>query len=233
MRKISSKKREFLESIGVDLENLPSEFEKICIGMIGMSDEEIKFLYNNNLKIDFNRKFCLKDLVGTKHENYFDVSWIDFFIASKRGDEAVEKYFENPNYYFNDLKKKDQSNLQHTTPLQLYEKNGKLFIRGGNNRLSLIMMKYLAEISRAKSEEEKEKINEKYTFVGRIASVPKDKELIHLLNLLSSKYPDAIIKKITQNPEDCKFRIQIEDFVKIVRDKKELKTLLKMERVRY
>ena len=67
-------------------------------------------------------------------------------IALKRGDIAVEQYFKNPEYYLKDLKKLDQSSLSHETPLELYESDGQFFINGGNNRLSLIMMEYLAEM---------------------------------------------------------------------------------------
>ena len=67
-------------------------------------------------------------------------------IDLKRGDIAVEQYFRNPEYYSKALKKLDQSSLSHETPLELYESDGQLFINGGNNRLSLIMMEYLAEM---------------------------------------------------------------------------------------
>ena len=76
--------------------------------------------------------------------------------------------------------------------LELYESNGKFYIKGGNNRLSLMMVKYLSELSKAKTDEEREKIDEKYTFVGQINPIPKDRDIMHMINMLRNRYAKQI-----------------------------------------
>ena len=140
---ISNKKKKFLESLGLDINNLPPEFEKYSHTMEEIfSEEEIEFIIYENLTEKNFKKFSLKNLVGTTHPSYCNKTWLEAFLSSKRGDNAVDEYFNNPEYYSHDLKQLDQSNLKHDTPIELYESNNKFFINGGNNRLSLIMMNY-------------------------------------------------------------------------------------------
>ena len=143
MPEISEKKREFFESIGLDINNLPPEFEKHSDAIEDtFSREEIEFLKRENLTGREIKTFSLKDLVGTVHPDYSDKTWLEVFLTSKRGDNAVDEYFKNPEYYSTDLKQLDQSNLGHETPLELYESDGKFFINGGNNRLSLTLIDF-------------------------------------------------------------------------------------------
>ena len=137
MQEISEKKKKFLESIGIDIDNLPPEFEKYSSDFEStFTSDEMAFFDRESMTGTYTKEFCLRDLVGTSHPDYSDKSWIDAFLLSKRGDDAVEQYFRNPEYYSEGLKGFDQSSLQHDSPIELYEDNGQFFIKGGNNRLS-------------------------------------------------------------------------------------------------
>lgn len=99
---------------------------------------------------------------------------MDAFLNSRSGNEVIKKYFENPDYW-DGLKELDQSNLSHDSNIGLAEKNGKYYIipyaGGGNNRLMMMQLKYMAEIAKANGDKEKiQSIDEKYNFVGEIRS---------------------------------------------------------------
>ena len=105
MPEISETKRKFLESIGIDISNLPLGFDKNSRNMENvLSEEEVEFLSRESLTGQYIKEFSLKDLVGTTHPSYADKSWLASFLLSKRGDNAVEQYFRNPEYYSRDLK---------------------------------------------------------------------------------------------------------------------------------
>lgn len=229
MQKIEKEKKKFLESIGIDIDNLPPEFEKHCDTIQStLSSEEIKFLEDEWLTGRYKKAFSLKDLVGTIHPDYTDKTWLEAFLLSKRGKNAVEEYFRNPEYYSKDLKQLDQSKLRHETPIELYECDGKFFINGGNNRLSLIMMKYLAEMSKAQTDEEKAKIDENYTFIAEVQPTPKDKDIMYMLNMLNEKYrKDAYIKRTAKEEEKCEYTVTIGDKIIKINNKDDLERALK------
>ena len=229
MPEISEEKKKFLESIGIDINNLPPEFERYSDTMENtFSREEIEFLERENLTGRYIKTFSLKDLVGTVHSDYTDKTWLEAFLSSKRGDSAVKQYFKNPEYYSRDLKKLDQSGLSHETPLELYESDGKFFINGGNNRLSLIMMKYLAEMSKAQTEEEKAKINEEYTFVAEVQPTPEDKDIMYMINMLRENYgKDASISRTAKDEKSCEYTIQTGDRIIRISSKKDLEQALR------
>ncbi len=229
MLEVSEKKKKFLESIGIDIKDLPPEFQRHSDAMEEtLSKEEIEFLNRESLTGRYKKEFCLKDLVGTTHPDYSDKSWLEAFLLSKRGDSIVEQYFKNPEYYSKGLKQFDQSDTRHETPLELYESDGKFFINGGNNRLSLIMMKYLAEISKAQTDEERAKIDKDYTFVAEVQPTPKDKDIMYMLNMLrENSGKDTYIKRIARNEEDCEYTIQTKDRTIRINNKEELTQALK------
>lgn len=229
MPEISEEKKKFLESIGLDINNIPPEFERHSDTMENtFSREEIEFLERENLTGRYIKTFSLKDLVGTVHPDYTDKTWLEAFLSSKRGDSAVEQYFKNPEYYSKDLKQLDQSSLSHETPLELYESDGKFFINGGNNRLSLIMMKYLAEMSKAQTEEEKAKINEEYTFVAEVQPTPEDKDIMYMMNMLRENYgKDASISRTAKDEKSCEYTIQTGDRIIKIGSKEELEQALR------
>ena len=229
MPEISEKKKKFLESIGLDINNLPPEFEKHSDTIEDtFSREEIEFLKRENLTGREIKTFSLKDLVGTVHPDYSDKTWLEAFLTSKRGDNVVDEYFKNPEYYSTDLKQLDQSNLNHETPLELYESDGKFFINGGNNRLSLIMMKYLAEMSKAQTKEERAKIDEDYTFVAEVQSTPKDKDIMYMLNMLRENYGQNVyISRTSTDEQSCEYTIKTDDKIIKISSKEELEQALR------
>lgn len=229
MPEISKEKRRFLESIGIDINNLPPEFERHSDTMESiLSSEEIAFLTRENLTGRYQKEFCLRDLVGTVHPDYADKTWVEVFLLSKRGDSAVEQYFKNPEYYSKGLKQFDQSNTKHETPLELYESDGQFFINGGNNRLSLIMMKYLAEMSRAQTDEERVMIDEKYTFVADVQPTPQDKDIMYMINMLRENYGnEAHIKRTAKDEKSCEYTVKIGDRTIKISSKDELEQALR------
>ena len=185
---ISDIKRKYLESIGIDIDNLPENFEQISESMDNEYTSEMRQYIESPAAEISIKQFSLGDVIGTNHPDYYNKSWIDSFIATKRGDRIVEEYYKNPSYYSEFLKQPNQDNYRvHETPLELYENNGKFYINGGNNRIAFIMMQYLKEMSEAKSDEEKQAINEKYTFYGEVRSMPRDKDLVYLVNYIRDK----------------------------------------------
>ncbi len=226
---ISNKKKKFLESLGLDINNLPPEFEKYSHTMEEIfSEEEIEFIIYENLTEKNFKKFSLKNLVGTTHPSYCNKTWLEAFLSSKRGDNAVDEYFNNPEYYSHDLKQLDQSNLKHDTPIELYESNNKFFINGGNNRLSLIMMKYLSELSNASTDEERVKIDEEYTFVAKVQATPKDKDIMYMLNMIRENYGQySYISKLSADEQSCEYAIHVYNNIIKINNKEELKQALK------
>lgn len=229
MQEIEKEKKKFLESIGIDIDNLPPEFEKHSDTIQStLSSEEIKFLEDEGLTGRYKKAFSLKDLVGTIHPDYTDKTWLEAFLLSKRGKNAVEEYFKNPEYYSKDLKQLDQSSLRHETPIELYESDGKFFINGGNNRLSLIMMKYLAEMSKAQTNEERAQIDKDYTFIAEVQPTPKDKDIMYMLNMLKENYGKGVyIKRTAKEEKNCEYTVTIGDRIIKINNKEDLERALR------
>lgn len=218
MEEISNYKKKFIQSLGIDMENIPSELLKMNEDMNKiLTDEEVNFLERESLTGTYTKQFKLKNLIGTTHRDYYNKTWLESFITTKRGDDAVLKYFKNPNYYDQELKQFEQSDLNHDTPIELYESEGKFFIKGGNNRLSLIMVKYLTEMSNAKTEEEKKIIDDKYTFVAQVNPIPEDKEIMYMINMLRGRFGTNIrIRRNADNEKDCKYEIKMNESEEVI-----------------
>lgn len=230
MQEISEKKRQFLESIGISLDNLPPEFTRYSKKIEDVySRDEIAFLSDSYITERATKKFCIKDIMGTIRSDYADRTWLEAFLASKRGDVAVEKFFRNPEYYTVDLKQMDQSTASHDSPIELAESNGQFFIMGGNNRMSLTMMRYLAEISKAQTAQERASIDEKYTFVGQIQATPKDKDIMYMINMMKAQYKvhgeDLEIRRTREDDSDCMYIAQLGEETIKIKDKEDLKSL--------
>ena len=188
-REISDEKRKYLESIGIDIDNLPDGFEQICTSIDQEYSPDMQSFAKSYAAEVSIKRFRLEDIIGTAHPDYYNKSWIDFFLATKRGDNIVKKFNGNPEYYSEFLKQPNQDNsVVHDTMLELYENDGKFIIKGGNNRIAFIMMQYLKEMSEAKSDEEKQAVNEKYTFYGEVRTLPRDKDFIPLVLYLGDKF---------------------------------------------
>lgn len=228
MQKISLQKRSFFNSIGLDIKKLPQELKtKTCIMQRKLPKEDLIFFSNKKLPIIENKHFRLKNLIGTINIGYENKTWIEIFINNEKCDEIIKQYFKNPNYYFKELRKLDQSNLNHNNELVLYEDNGKFFVKDGVARLSLMMVKYLLEMSRAQSKEERLIINKQYTFAANVIAIPKDRDIVYLINMLIEIYGSKIKIQRANSVEECNYNIQFEEKAIEVKNKKELEILVK------
>lgn len=228
---ISSTKKRFLEKIGLDINNLPDGFSKINLSYdMNFTKEEKRFLFSENYTKEFILPFCMKDIVGTEHPSYMDKTMFEAFVLSKRGDWNINNLYNNPSYYSETLKQTDQSTKTagHDTPIELKRDSlGNCYISGGNNRLYILMVLYLKELSDAKKENEKEAVNKKYTFYASVKSLPKDKDVYNTIFLLEEYYNDDIkINFLGTNPDDCHYKIQINDYECEVKNIQELKDIL-------
>lgn len=228
MQKISLQKKSFFNSIGLDTKNIPSELKTKTTNMTkNIPSEDIVFFKNKNLITTERKHFRLKNLIGTVSNEYDGKSWIEIFINNEKSDEMIKQYFKNPNYYFKELRKLDQSNLSHNNELELYEDNGKLFVKDGTARLALMMTKYLLETSRAQSKEERNLINKQYIFAANVKSIPKDRDEIYLINMLMDIYGAKLkVSKATESNE-CKYIFKYGEKTIFINSKNELENFIK------
>ena len=228
MQKISLQKKSFFNSIGLDTKNIPSELKTKTTNLTKkIPSEDIVFFKNKNLITTERKHFRLKNLIGTVSNEYDGKSWIEIFVNNEKSDEMIKQYFKNPNYYFKELRKLDQSNLSHNNELELYEDNGKLFVKDGTARLALMMTKYLLETSRAQSKEERNLINKQYIFAANVKSIPKDRDEIYLINMIMDIYGTKLkVSKATESNE-CKYIFKYGEKTIFINSKNELENFIK------
>lgn len=228
MENLSSLKQQFLTQLGIDINNTSLFSNSRTLPIPFRDNIERKLLMNNSLTGTFEVDFCLRDLAGTIHPDYNNISWLEMFKKTKRGDDAVRKYFENPSYYETTLKEDNQSDKQHDSPIELYKYGDSFYVKGGNNRIGLIMMKYLAELSKATTDEEKQVIYSKYTFKAKVNPIPKDLDVTILFDRLYSQYNNQIvIKNIASSMDEFHYSIKLNDQVIIIKNKEELQKMVK------
>lgn len=228
MQKISLQKRSFFNSIGLDINNLPAELQiKANSIQKKLPLEDLKFLSQKSLTIPKVKHFRLKNLFGTDNIKLDNMTWIDIFSNSEKTDEIIKLYFKNPNYYYKELRKLDQSELNHNNPIELYESNGKFFIKEGTARLSLMMIKYLLEMSRAQSKEEKIIINKQYIFAGSVRSVPKDRDIMYLINMLFEIYGSKLKLQKVDNDNECSYIMKYDERKFEINSKSDLENFIK------
>lgn len=229
MQEISLQKRSFFNSIGLDLNNVPQELQ-LKAGNVQnkLSVKDLKFLESDNLSKYETKHFRLKNLIGTDKAGYDNQTWLDILINNEKSDNIIKQYFKNPNYYFKELRKLDQSDLVHNGEIELYEDNGKYFVKEGVGRLSLMMTKFLIEMSRAQTKEEKLLINNQYIFAAKIKSLPKDRDIIYLINLLSDIYGTKLkVEKIEDEQEECHYNLKYGERTFELKGKHELENFVK------
>ena len=228
MQKISLQKRSFFNSIGLDINNLPAELQiKANSIQKKLPLEDLKFLSLKSLTIPKVKHFRLKNLFGTDNVKLDNMTWIDIFSNSEKTDEIIKLYFKNPNYYYKELRKLDQSELNHNNPIELYESNGKFFIKEGTARLSLMMIKYLLEMSRAQSKEEKIIINKQYIFAGSVRSIPKDRDIMYLINMLFEIYGSKLKLQKVDNDNECSYIMKYDERKFEINSKSDLENFIK------
>ncbi len=163
MDRLSENQKKFFHSIGIHSdEDIPSAFfEKIRSLKEDFSESERYIVSDYYVCYNAKMPFCMKDVVGTDHDRYSGKTWLEAFLDLDRGDENIRLYFENPTYY---------ENLKENTNLGLAKKDGKYYIfswaGGGNNRLILMKIKYLALANKI------ENIDQLMTFYVNIRYTP-------------------------------------------------------------
>lgn len=166
---LSPIKKKFLASIGIySYNDMPSSFhEKILHLNSAISEAERFCIEDYHLCYQSQDTVNLKDIIGTDHDRYAGKTWFEAFSDLDRGDENIELYFNNPGYY-SELLQKGQ------TDLGLAEKGGKYYILGksggGNNRLIIMKLKYLATINNSSSNQHA--IDNEFSIFANIRHVP-------------------------------------------------------------
>lgn len=227
MQNLSLQKRSFFNSIGLDTKNMPTELKNKAENLNDeIPTEDTIFFKNKNLVTSEKKHFGLKNLVGTANKENIGKSWVQILVDDNKSDEMIKKYFDNPNYYFKDLKKIDSTELSDND-IELYDDNGKLYVKKGTDKLALMMTKYLLESSRAQSKEEQQLINKKYIFAGNILTPPKDRDEVYMINMLANNYGEKLKIKKATNDNQCKYIFNYGTQTIKVNDKRELETFVK------
>lgn len=228
MQKISLQKRSFFNSIGLDTNNMPPELQIKSNSMqTKLPRESLKFLTQKDWSIPQEKAFRLKNLFGTDKVDFDNKTWIEIFNNNEKTDEIIKLYFKNPNYYYRDLKQMNQAGLKHNGSIELYEDNGKFFVKDGIARVSLMMIKYLLEMSRAQSKEEKAMINKQYIFAASVRSTPADRDIMYLINMISDLYGSKFKLKKIGNDNECKFIMKIDEKKMEINSKKDFESFIK------
>lgn len=228
MQKISLQKRSFFNSIGLDTSNLPPELQiKSNSIQKKIPMEDLKFLNQRDFTIPKEKYFKLKSLFGTDDLKLDNKTWVEIFCENEKVDEIIKFYFKNPNYYYKDLRKLNQSDAKQANRIELYEDDGKYFVKEGKARMSLMMIKYLLEMSRAQTKEEKIMINRQYVFSAIVRSTPKDRDIMYLINMLSDIYGSKLKLKKIDNDNECSYILKIDDKKVEVSSKSDLENIIK------
>lgn len=210
--KLSPQKQRFLKSIGLTEDCIPSSFFDVIEAYRETFNSAERFMISGDDFKSTLRRFSMRDVVGTDHERYSGKTWFEAYIDLDRGDKMIEMYFNNPQYY-DGLRKLDQSDLPHDTSISLVEKDGKYHLSrpgGGNNRMILMKIKYLALIEQANGDQSKmDEIDKQFTFVGKVKVLPKDKctaQFYYGLNILLGMFDNNCIN-VSNTPDVPIFRI--------------------------
>lgn len=171
-------RKQFLESIYVNTENYPSTFYE-RIQNVPLSNIEISYCGVPNYCDAKKEEFHIRDLVGTNHERYAGKTWIEAYSDLDRGNDIIQLYNENPNYYkeIRDPDKTDLGLIKFDGKYYIFDKAG-----GGNNRLITMKIMYLSQMANDKIDSEK--IDEMFTFSARVREIPKDRDLPYIIMAL-------------------------------------------------
>ena len=257
LEKISKIKRDFLFNIGVDLRNLPHEFSKINENIENFLDNDMIELLEDTNK--YNKKFYFKDIVGRVNTNYkndendenrenkdnndnkdnneknINCTWIEYFMSNKEIEKILEKYNNNSkeledfDKFIEFINKIDEQDEQ----IELYEQNGQLFVKTGKDKITIMMMRYLLECSKAISENEKREIDAKYSLYGNVRTLPYKKSIIYMTGIIRDNIKTSIINK-SKDEYDINYTIKIKEnscdninCEKVIKNKGELEKYIK------
>ncbi len=162
--------KRFLSELGINSDNdIPASFFEVIKPYSKNFSEAEQFCLNDyHIAFIGTFKFCMDKVVGTNHTRYAGHTWIDAFIDLDRKDKLLTLYFENPDYY-------DELKSGNIIDLDLVLKDGEYYIfdkaGGGNNRMILMKLKYLALKEKTL---DKEKLDEEFSFCGNIRMSPPE-----------------------------------------------------------
>lgn len=162
------RKRFFLELGILTDDDIPKSFFDVIQSYSDNFSEYERFCLDDyNISFCAKKSFSLKDVVGTNHDRYKNKTWLEAFLDLDRGEELLELYFSNPSYY-DELKKTDKCDIG------LACKDGRYFILdragGGNNRMIIMKIRYLALASKKGCN--LEKLDSQFSFIGNVRVAP-------------------------------------------------------------
>lgn len=212
-KSLTPNRKKFLEGLGIHSdEEMPSEFfEVIEQCRISLSPAEIFYAGNYSVSGNYYLPFCVKDIVGTDHDRYAGKTWIEAFCDLDRGEQLLEQYFINPDYYDIALKSSEEY-AEHTSNIGIIKKNGKCYLYGaaggGNNRMIIMKIRYLV-MAKNKKGEELRKIDDLHTFYGNTRIIPENVEIpIIVEQLLWRHYKERYFpENISKDPSVRIFNI--------------------------
>lgn len=181
VEKLTPWRKKFFESIGIySDEDIPNSFFDEIVPFTEVFSEAEKFCLD-----DYDIAFCMtdlfqiKNLVGTNHDKYAGKTWLEAFLELARGEETLELYFKNPSYY-------EQLKEKENVDIGLAQKDGKYYLLGsaggGNNRMIIMKLKYLALSS--KQDCDLEKIDKELSFCANIRTAPREDVSENIFDLM-------------------------------------------------
>ena len=158
---------EFLKNNGIDIYNMPDEFNKNMLGVSSLreSDYDHTLTYGNIIYENIEEKnVFIKDIVGSASFDT-DSSFIELLSKLYRSNAST---YESRNLHFleRNLEETSYNLLHYSEPLKLVEIDGKYnILSDGNHRVFYLLMCYYIELEKNKGNIEKIKeVEEKYKF---------------------------------------------------------------------
>lgn len=145
----------FLKNIGININNIP---ESMCENFLWL--DEYSLLINK--KNGKSGKVCIKDVIGTTHQDYGNIPLIKAFKRLKRNAFWCDKMIRLTSIPYQ-VQLRRSINGNSGLAIRLIKIGDKYYINEqGNHRLITYKILYLAEMKRAKSITQQEIINDKY-----------------------------------------------------------------------
>jgi len=205
-----------LKEMNIDLNDMPKEFwEEFYKTNQSTSYSDCLLTSANYKNKPIKMKVHIKDVVGTSNYKYSDHPLIESYYRLKR----MSEHDTVP----------DTKSMLNSDDMALYTRfnSGEYIIEHGNNRTIALKVAYLAEMSKAKSDEEKAKIDEKYSYEVMVNTVPVDKETSEkILFFFNDGYK---IENECETVSDCKYTLTKDNETITITSKEELDKLFESE----
>jgi len=205
-----------LKEMNIDLNDMPKEFwEEFYKTNQSTSYSDCLLTSENYKNKPIKMKVYIKDVVGTSNYKYSDHPLIESYYRLKR----MSEHDTVP----------DTKSMLNSDDMALYTRfnSGEYIIEHGNNRTIALKVAYLAEMSKAKTEEEKAKIDEKYSYEVMVNTVPVDKETSEKILFF---YNDGYkIVNECETVSDCKYTLTKDNETITITSKEELDKLFERD----